>query len=80
MSKPIRGKNTGWDIDNFIKNKDQFKVTTADLEKLNPRLVHLTKICEVQKTWNKKIEWIKSKLIEIFNTNCRIIQIISYSK
>ena len=79
LFKPGTGKSTGWDIQSFIKNKDQLEAAKAEWKMQTQVRPILQSFCS-QKDLDQEVEWIESTLTEILNTNCKITRVTSYSK
>ncbi len=73
------GRITGWNIQNFIENKDQLKMTKAEWKLQTQVQPILQNLCR-KEDLDQKVEWIESTLTEILNKNCKLVRVTSYSQ
>ncbi len=73
------GRITGWDIQNFIENKDQLKMAKAEWKLQTQVQPILQNLCR-KEDLDQEVEWIESTLNEILNKNCKLVRVRSYFK
>ena len=73
------GRITGWNIKNFIENKDQLKMAKAEWKLQTQDRPILQNLCR-KEDLDQEVEWIESTLTEILNKNCKLVRVTPYSK
>ena len=79
LSQPNKGRDTGWDIQSLIRDKNQLGKAREAWVTQNSERVFSDWTCN-RTILDMEVEWIKDKLIDLLNKYRKIMRVTLYSK